>query len=136
MARLGIPLHVRSLVLNRSPQSCGVTEAVYNRYAYDKEKREALMVWERQVAHLEPVWELDGGGPARDFSSSGRSQSDTSKNASPCPMWSSLMRSFAFQGRQNAYRGVWQSRVRPFFPSSGTHAGAVRPSIQMNRLML
>lgn len=46
LARLGIPLHVRSLVLNHSPMSRGVTEAVYNRYAYDKEKREALACWE------------------------------------------------------------------------------------------
>lgn len=52
MARLGVPLHVRSLVLNHSPQSRGVTEAVYNRYAYDKEKREALTVWEATLAAL------------------------------------------------------------------------------------
>lgn len=49
LARLGIPLHVRSLVLNHSPQSRGVTDAVYNRYAYDKEKREALMAWETEL---------------------------------------------------------------------------------------
>ena len=52
MAKLGIPLHVRSLVLNHSPQSRGVTDAVYNRYAYDKEKREALITWERELARL------------------------------------------------------------------------------------
>ncbi|MBL8884954.1 MAG: tyrosine-type recombinase/integrase [Hyphomicrobium sp.] len=52
MARLGVPLHVRSLVLNHSPQSRGVTEAVYNRYAYDKEKREALTMWEVELAAL------------------------------------------------------------------------------------
>ena len=52
MARLGLPLHVRSLVLNHSPMSRGVTEAVYNRYAYDKEKREALLAWEKQLAGL------------------------------------------------------------------------------------
>ena len=52
MARLGIPLHVRSLVLNHSPRSRGVTEAVYNRYAYDKEKLEALTAWEREVSRL------------------------------------------------------------------------------------
>ncbi len=50
LARLGIPLHVRSLVLNHSPQSRGVTDAVYNRYAYDKEKREALTAWEAELA--------------------------------------------------------------------------------------
>jgi len=52
MARLGIPLHVRSLVLNHSPRSRGVAEALYNRYAYDKEKLEALKAWEREVASL------------------------------------------------------------------------------------
>ncbi len=52
LARLGIPLHVRSLVLNHSPQSRGVTEAVYNRYAYDKEKREALTAWETEMRGL------------------------------------------------------------------------------------
>jgi integrase len=52
LARLGVPLHVRSLVLNHSPQSRGVTDAVYNRYAYDKEKREALLAWERCLSQL------------------------------------------------------------------------------------
>ena len=52
MARLGLPVHVRSLVLNHSPMSRGVTDAVYNRYAYDKEKREAFAAWE---AHLTQI---------------------------------------------------------------------------------
>jgi integrase len=52
MARLGIPLHVRSLLLNHSPRSRGVTEAVYNRYAYDKEKLEALTAWEGVLVTL------------------------------------------------------------------------------------
>jgi len=52
MARLGLPVHVRSLVLNHSPMSRGVTDAVYNRYAYDREKREALAAWE---AHLTQI---------------------------------------------------------------------------------
>ncbi|WP_298601292.1 site-specific integrase [uncultured Sphingorhabdus sp.] len=52
MARLGIAVHVRSLVLNHSPQSRGITEAVYNRYAYDKEKREALALWEAELMRL------------------------------------------------------------------------------------
>lgn len=50
MARLGLPVHVRSLVLNHSPMSRGITDAVYNRYAYDREKRDALAAWERQLA--------------------------------------------------------------------------------------
>lgn len=52
MARLGVPSHVRSLVLNHSPRSRGVTDAVYNRYAYDKEKLEALTIWEKELAKL------------------------------------------------------------------------------------
>jgi integrase len=52
MARLGLPVHVRSLVLNHSPMSRGITDAVYNRYAYDKEKREALVAWERELKRL------------------------------------------------------------------------------------
>jgi integrase len=52
MARLGLPVHVRSLVLNHSPMSRGVTEAVYNRYAYDAEKRDALLKWEERLRQL------------------------------------------------------------------------------------
>jgi len=52
LAMLRVPLHVRSLVLNHSPHSRGVTDAVYNRYAYDKEKRQALSAWEKKLARL------------------------------------------------------------------------------------
>ena len=52
MAKLGLPVHVRSLVLNHSPMSRGITDAVYNRYAYDKEKREALKAWEDELKRL------------------------------------------------------------------------------------
>ncbi len=52
LARLGLPVHVRSLVLNHSPMSRGITDAVYNRYAYDHEKREALGAWEAALARL------------------------------------------------------------------------------------
>ena len=52
LARLGVPAHVRALVLNHSPESRGVTDAVYNRYAYDKEKREALIMWENRLQKL------------------------------------------------------------------------------------
>lgn len=52
MARLGLPVHVRSLVLNHAPMSRGITDAVYNRYAYDKEKRAALAMWEEQLQRL------------------------------------------------------------------------------------
>lgn len=52
LARLGLPVHVRSLVLNHAPMSRGITDAVYNRYAYDKEKREALGAWEKELTRL------------------------------------------------------------------------------------
>lgn len=52
MAKLGLPTHVRSLVLNHSTMSRSITDAVYNRYAYDKEKREALQAWESRLAVL------------------------------------------------------------------------------------
>ena len=52
MARLGLPVHVRSLVLNHSPMSRGITDAVYNRYAYDHEKRDALAAWEKQLSMI------------------------------------------------------------------------------------
>lgn len=52
LARLGLPVHVRALVLNHSPQSRGVTEAVYNRYAYDTEKRNALDTWEAALRRI------------------------------------------------------------------------------------
>jgi len=52
MAKLGLPVHVRSLVLNHAPMSRGITDAVYNRYAYDKEKREALTAWEARLQQL------------------------------------------------------------------------------------
>ena len=52
MASFGLPTHVRSLVLNHSPHSRGITDAVYNRYAYDKEKREALAQWEASLRSI------------------------------------------------------------------------------------
>jgi len=52
LAKLGLPTHVRSLVLNHSAISRSITDAVYNRYAYDKEKREALGAWERELKQL------------------------------------------------------------------------------------
>jgi integrase len=49
LARLGVPENVRALILNHSPRSRSITDAVYNRYAYDKEKRQALELWEKHV---------------------------------------------------------------------------------------
>lgn len=52
LARMGLPVHIRSLVLNHSPMSRGITDAVYNRYAYDPEKRAALTGWEERLGAL------------------------------------------------------------------------------------
>ena len=52
LAMLGVPLHVRALVLNHSSQNRGVTDVVYNRYGYDKEKLEAFEQWERHLAMI------------------------------------------------------------------------------------
>lgn len=52
LALLGVPMHVRALVLNHSSQNRGVTDVVYNRYGYDKEKLEAFERWE---GHLEKI---------------------------------------------------------------------------------
>lgn len=52
LAKLGLPTHVRSLVLNHSAMSRSITDAVYNRYSYDKEKREALMAWEQRLSQI------------------------------------------------------------------------------------
>ena len=52
LARMGLPVHIRSLVLNHSPMSRGITDAVYNRYAYDPEKRQALTAWEARLSAL------------------------------------------------------------------------------------
>lgn len=49
LARLRLDLTVRKLVLNHSPRSGDITDAVYNRYAYDLEKREALTKWEERL---------------------------------------------------------------------------------------
>lgn len=49
LARLRINPLVRKLVLNHAPRSRDVTETVYNRYAYDDEKREALAKWEQRL---------------------------------------------------------------------------------------
>ena len=52
LAMLGVPLHVRSLVLNHSSQNRGVTDVVYNRYGYDKEKLEAFERWEGHLGNI------------------------------------------------------------------------------------
>lgn len=64
LARIGLPTHVRSLVLNHSAMSRSITDAVYNRYSYDKEKREALMAWEARLSQLLADKQTDPAVPA------------------------------------------------------------------------
>lgn len=52
MARLNVPPHVLSRVLNHSPKSRESVTALYNRHAYTPEKRHALDSWAR---HLETL---------------------------------------------------------------------------------
>lgn len=59
MARLGIPPHVVEKVLNHISGSISGVAAVYNRYGYDAEKREALEKWGQLVERLQ-----DGSGKA------------------------------------------------------------------------
>jgi integrase len=52
LALLGVPVHVRALILNHATHARSVTDVVYNRYAYDKEKREAYALWEIQLSKI------------------------------------------------------------------------------------
>jgi integrase len=52
MARLGISPPVIERVLNHAVTSAGPLAAVYQRYDYAKEKREALEVWASEVLRL------------------------------------------------------------------------------------
>ena len=53
MAELGINPHTISLVLNHISAAKGsITSAVYVKYSYDKEKREALDAWGRRLTEI------------------------------------------------------------------------------------
>jgi integrase len=52
MARMGIPPHVVAAVLNHSPGSTQGITAIYNRYRYSDEKRDALYRWARHIESL------------------------------------------------------------------------------------
>ena len=59
MADLGVAPHVIGHVLNhRAVTAASVTDQVYNRYSYDREKRAALDLWAAQLASI------IGGAPA------------------------------------------------------------------------
>jgi integrase len=54
MARLNAPPHVLGKVLNHAPASLQGVTAIYNRYAYEPQKREALEAW---AEHIKAVLE-------------------------------------------------------------------------------
>lgn len=51
MARLGVPLHVTEQILDHRSQVSGVA-AIYNRYSFLPEMRDALLAYERHVFSL------------------------------------------------------------------------------------
>ena len=52
MARLGVPPHVADSILNHKSGTVSGVAAVYNRYSYLEERREALEKWESHVSSL------------------------------------------------------------------------------------
>jgi integrase len=52
MARAGVAPHVVEKVLNHISGTISGVAAVYNRYGYDREKREALETWGEYLAQL------------------------------------------------------------------------------------
>ena len=52
MARLNVAPHILSRVLNQAPSSAEGVTAIYNRHAYEAEKRHALTSW---AAHVERI---------------------------------------------------------------------------------
>ena len=52
MAALGFPPHVVGAVLNHSPGGTHGITAIYVRFRYDDERRQALMAWERRLEQI------------------------------------------------------------------------------------
>jgi len=53
MARLGVaPIVLGHVANHRTTTRAGVTLAVYSQYTYDKEKRAALLRWERRLMQI------------------------------------------------------------------------------------
>lgn len=52
MAALRVPLHVVEKLLNHASGSISGVSAIYNRYAYEDEMREAVLAWEKHFARL------------------------------------------------------------------------------------
>lgn len=52
MAKLAVPPHVLAAVLNHAPASVQNVTAIYNRFRYEGEKRQALELWAQHVLDL------------------------------------------------------------------------------------
>jgi hypothetical protein len=52
LARLGFPPHIADKVLAHSSGAISGVAAVYNRYAYLDERRDALVAWGRKVVEI------------------------------------------------------------------------------------
>ena len=52
MARLGFPPHVTGAVLNHSPSATAGITAIYVRFRYDDERRQALEAWARRLEQI------------------------------------------------------------------------------------
>jgi integrase len=61
MARLGVPPHVVEKVLNHKSGIISGVAAVYNRYGYEKEKREALERWADHLTRLKDIHSQKSG---------------------------------------------------------------------------
>jgi integrase len=52
LARLNVPVHVLSKLLNHSPSSTQGVTAIYNRHGYLDEKRNALDIWDKHLREI------------------------------------------------------------------------------------
>ncbi len=52
IARLGFPPHVTGAVLNHSPSATAGITAIYVRFRYDDERRQALEAWARRLEQI------------------------------------------------------------------------------------
>ncbi len=52
MAQLGFPPHVVGAVLNHSPGGTAGITAIYVRFRYDEERRQALEAWARRLEQI------------------------------------------------------------------------------------
>ena len=52
MAGMAVPPHIVERILNHTTGTISGVAAIYNRFAYIEEMREALTMWERKIVDL------------------------------------------------------------------------------------